>query len=164
MLVLTWIGLEFQTLKNLTILLVREHLPHKPWVCVCCPTPLPGSLSLPTWTIRALLVGVEAPIELCRAIQAAVRIVSAKVLALRLNELKECDATEALLKCSVPIFYLHGTEDRLLGKHALQSLLAARSDMTVIDVPGPHMLLQAAPDACARHIEAAVGNLDWHER
>jgi len=28
----------------------------------------------------------------------------------------------------------------------------------------PHMLLQAAPDACARHIAAAVGNLDWHER
>lgn len=121
-------------------------------------------LSLPTWTIRALLVGAEAPIDLCRAIQAAVSLVSAKVLAFRLGELKKCDATEALLKCSVPIFYLNGAEDRLLGKRALRSLLAAKPDMTVIDVPGPHMLLQAAPDACARHIEAAVGNLDWQER
>ena len=121
-------------------------------------------LSLPTWTIRALLAGSEAPIELCRAIQAAVKTVSAKVLAFRLGELTKCDATEALQKCSVPIFYLNGTGDRLLGKRALRSLSAARPDMTVIEVPGPHMLLQAAPDACARHIEATVGKLDWHDR
>lgn len=121
-------------------------------------------LPLPTWTIRALMAGAEAPIELCRAIQAAVRIVNPMVMAFRLREVMRSDATEALLKCSVPIFYLNGTRDRLLGKRALRSLSAARPDLTIIHVPGPHMLLQAAPDTCARHIEAAIAELNWHGR
>ena len=121
-------------------------------------------LPLPTWTIRVLIAGAEAPIELCRTIQAAVRKVSPMVLAFRLREVMRSDAIEDLQTCSVPIFYLNGTNDRLLGKRALRSLTAARPDMTVINVPGPHMLLQAAPDTCARHIEFAVGGLNRNER
>jgi pimeloyl-ACP methyl ester carboxylesterase len=139
----------------------------RPWLSVLLSrllSPWCFRLPLPTWTIRTLMAGAEAPIELCRAIQAAVRIANPMVMAFRLREVMRSDATEALLKCSVPIFYLNGTRDRLLGKRALRSLSAARPDLTIINVPGPHMLLQAAPDTCARHIEAAVEDLNWHGR
>jgi pimeloyl-[acyl-carrier protein] methyl ester esterase len=118
-------------------------------------------LQIPTWTIRALLAGPDAPAELCRAIQDAVRTVNPQVMAFRLREVIKSDAAEALLNCPVPIFYLNATKDRLLGKGALNRLSTSRQDITVIDVPGPHMLLQAAPDTCAHHIQEMVDGLNW---
>jgi pimeloyl-[acyl-carrier protein] methyl ester esterase len=118
-------------------------------------------LQIPTWTIRALLAGPDAPAELCRAIQDAVKLVNPAVMAFRLREVIKSDAAEALRNCPVPIFYLNGTKDRLLGKGALNRLSTSRQDMTVIDVPGPHMLLQAAPDICAHHIKIMVDGLNW---
>lgn len=116
---------------------------------------------VPTWTIRALLAGPDAPAELCRAIQDTVKLVNPEVMAFRLREVIKSDAAAALRNCPVPIFYLHGTKDRLLGNGALNRLSTSRPDMTVIDVPGPHMLLQAAPDICAHHIKEMVDGLIW---
>lgn len=118
-------------------------------------------LQFPAWAIRALLAGPDAPADLCTAIQDAVKIVNPEVMAFRLSEVIKSDAAEALRNCPVPIFYLNGTKDRLLGKGALNRLSASRQDMTVIEVPGPHMLLQAAPDICAHHIKEIVEGLNW---
>ena len=107
------------------------------------------------------MAGADAPAKLCDAIQDTVKIVNPEVMALRLHEVIRWDATAALRNCPVPIFCLNGTKDRLLGKGALKLLSASKNNMTVIDVPGPHMLLQAAPDVCAHYIKAAVDGLDW---
>ena len=82
-------------------------------------------------------------------------------MAFRLREILKCDTTADLQICPVPIFYLNGTKDRLLGKGALRLLMETKPDMTVIDVKGPHLLMQAVPDTCARHIGAAADSLDW---
>jgi len=116
---------------------------------------------IPTWMIRAFMAGADAPDELCKAIQDTIMIVGPEVMALRLREVIRWDATTALQNCPVPIFYLNGTKDRLLGRGALDRLTRARQDMTVIDVPGPHLLLQAAPDICAQHIKTITDGLDW---
>ncbi len=116
---------------------------------------------VPIWMIRALMAGADAPAELCRAIQDTVKIVNPEVMALRLREVITLDATASLRNCPVPIYYLNGTKDRLLGKGVLDGLTSIRQDLTVIDVPGPHMLLQAAPDICAHHIKAVIKGLNW---
>jgi pimeloyl-ACP methyl ester carboxylesterase len=115
--------------------------------------------SVPIWLIRALMVGTEAPEELCNAVQETTAIVDPAVVAFRLSEIGKCDVTADLRSCPVPIFYLNGTRDRLLSKGTLRSILKIRPDVAVIDVPGPHLLLQVAPDACARHISVAVESL-----
>jgi pimeloyl-ACP methyl ester carboxylesterase len=116
---------------------------------------------IPTWAIRALMTGADAPADLCSTIQDAIKTVSPQVLALRLREVINVNSSGALRNCSVPIFYFNGNEDRLLGKGPLALLSTLRPDMRVIDVPGPHLLLQTAPDICARHIKSIADGLDW---
>lgn len=120
-------------------------------------------LPLPIGAIRAFLAGREASLELCRAIQDAVKTVDPKVLAFRLRDVLGADAMADLRRCLVPIFYLRATKDRLLGKRAVRLIAAARPNVTVIDLPGPHLLLQAAPDLCAVQIESVVSELDWED-
>jgi pimeloyl-ACP methyl ester carboxylesterase len=121
-------------------------------------------VSLPNPAIRALLAGREAPAELCQAVRDAVKTVDPTVLAFRLREVMGVDAGADLRRCPVPIFYLRGTKDRLLGKAAARAITTAKPDVTVIDVPGPHLLLQAVPDLCAAQIESLVSKLDWNGR
>ena len=116
---------------------------------------------IPTWVIRLLMAGADASAELCSTIQDTVKTVDPQVLAMRLHEVVRGDASVALRNCPVPIFYLNGTKDRLLGNGALIQLRLTRQDMTVIDVPGPHLLLQAVPDICAHHIKAIADGLIW---
>jgi pimeloyl-[acyl-carrier protein] methyl ester esterase len=118
---------------------------------------------IPAWAIRAFLLGENAPPEHCCAIQDLLRIVDPNVIAFRLREVVKVNAIAALTQCPVPLFYLNATEDRILGKEALRTLAVARPDMTIFHVPGPHLLLQASPDLCARHIDIAVNSVDWSE-
>ena len=101
------------------------------------------SRPLSHWLIRFGLAGSDATRELCLEIQATIKVVNPDVLAFRLREVMGNDATEALLDCPVPIVYLKATRDRILGRGVVSLLLAVRPDMTVVNVPGPHMLLQS---------------------
>jgi pimeloyl-ACP methyl ester carboxylesterase len=117
-------------------------------------------LPLPTSIIRLFMAGAHAPLALCRAIQESVKSVKPAVMALRLQEVMRRDATAALRNCPVPVFYLNATKDRLLGNGVLNRLTSTKPDMDVIDVPGPHLLLQAAPEICAHQIKAILEGLD----
>jgi pimeloyl-ACP methyl ester carboxylesterase len=117
--------------------------------------------AVPTWALRPLVVGTVTPVALCEEIRESLKLVNPAVLAHRLQEVMRSDATAALRGCTLPIFYLNGTRDWLLGPTALRHILAARPDVTVADTEGPHMLLQATPRAAAHHIGAALESLDW---
>jgi pimeloyl-ACP methyl ester carboxylesterase len=119
--------------------------------------------TIPVSMIRMFLLGRDAPPEHCRELQALLQAVAPEVVGLRLREIVQLDAIAALKNCSVPLFYLNATEDRLLGKGVLRFLSATRPDMRVFHVPGPHMLLQALPELCARHIDTALNSIDWTE-
>lgn len=119
---------------------------------------------LPIWLIRASLTGQKASEELCTTIQDTIQRVDPKVIALRLHEVMRCDVTDDLRKCPIPIFYLNATEDRVLGRRSLRLISRIAPNTTVIDVPGPHLLLQAEPEICAHHIKFAVESLNSYER
>jgi pimeloyl-ACP methyl ester carboxylesterase len=138
-------------------------LPRLSWAARRLIGPWFFRLPLPNPVIRAFLAGSDASAELCQAIRDALKNVDPKVLVYRLREVMGANAREDLRRCPVPIFYLRGTRDRLLGKAAARAIAAARPDVTIIDVPGPHLLLQAAPDLCAAQIEAVVSEIDWDD-
>src|SRR5262249_18066429 len=74
------------------------------------------------------------------------------VLRKRLHEIAMVDVSEELRKTTVPILYLRGTHDRL-GPRSSATRIAQLSDrVTIVDVEAPHMLLQCAPQQCARLI------------
>lgn len=119
------------------------------------------NLHIPISVIRALLLGADAPDDLCRDVQDTVKSVDPSVIARRLRESAKCDATTALRDCRLPVFYLNATEDRLLRGRPVGALAKIKPDMTIMDVAGPHLLLQAKAEECARRITMALDALDW---
>lgn len=93
------------------------------------------------------LLGAWATPGLRQAQQKALRYASAAVLQHR--------ALQALLPppldlaaLAVPLLDLHGLQDRLIPARS-QACLAAAPHYEAAHIKGPHMLLQAVPDACA---------------
>jgi pimeloyl-ACP methyl ester carboxylesterase len=110
----------------------------------------------PRWALRRYLVGDDAPPGLVDSVAAAVDTVKPHVLAARVRAVGGLDARAALRGCPAPVLYLRGTRDRLVGAAALDQLRAVR-DVSVVDVDAPHLVLQRAPEVCARVIAGFLG-------
>lgn len=61
---------------------------------------------------------------------------------------------------SLPALYLRAMKDRLLGRSAGDNVRSSLPHCILRDIDGPHLLLQAAPEACVRAIEEFVRSLD----
>jgi pimeloyl-[acyl-carrier protein] methyl ester esterase len=57
---------------------------------------------------------------------------------------------------NTPILALQATHDRLLDRSAMQSLSKKFSAINVVEIKGPHFLLQVAPDACWQAISQFI--------
>jgi len=102
----------------------------------------PGTL-LPRY-----LVGSTASDTLVEQVRAAIAEVPPATLAFRMRLVLRADVTDALRRSSIPILYLRSTEDRLVRNASVDTLVAvAPGHVAVAPVRGPHLLLQAAPDA-----------------
>lgn len=71
--------------------------------------------------------------------------VSCAVLANRIRSILNVDASSALLNCPVPLLYLAGEKDWLVGKQPLRKILELRPDVLVRTYPASHFLLQSVP-------------------
>jgi pimeloyl-[acyl-carrier protein] methyl ester esterase len=123
------------------------------------PLPLFGSLggvigALPAVRIPARLAepwlyAGRATAELREAHASAISRVSAKVINARVAAVLGVDYLARLAKVAVPILYLHGLADRLIPASAGQAILDCRPDVDLVEIDGPHFLLQCEPAACA---------------
>ena len=114
-------------------------------------------LPLPAAVVRWFLVGSDASDALVERVRATVSSVPPSVLAARVSSVLRVDVAGSLTRCSAPIFYLRGTKDRLVPEASVDAVVrAAPVSVSVVRVPGPHMLLQVAPEAAWRAIENAV--------
>ncbi len=109
-------------------------------------------VNLPRWFVRHFLVGNSDGKALIEATRSASRSVSPDVLAFRLKEIIRVDARQYLAECPVPLMYLRAIEDKLVGPESLDIMKRVRPDLEVREVHGPHLLLQAAPEICAKEI------------
>lgn len=106
----------------------------------------------PAWLIRRNLVGREASASLVQEVQAATRVPHRDVLANRLREVIRVEAAEALRTCPVPVFYLAGGQDRLVGRFNMEAMLAVRASMVCRVIDAPHLVLQVEPTRSAVQI------------
>lgn len=79
------------------------------------------------------------------------------VLKARVLAALTADATDALRAVDVPLMYLRASRDRVVGDGAASAIVALKPGTTIVDVDGPHFLLQVATDACATAIAAFLG-------
>ncbi|WP_172308007.1 alpha/beta hydrolase [Pseudenhygromyxa sp. WMMC2535] len=98
----------------------------------------------PAIGVRMLLTGRGHP-ELAEGVRAAMATLSPAVVRARLEAIAGVDVRSELSQAQVPVLALCATRDRLVPTRALAGLPHAA---VARRIPGPHLLLQAAPKTC----------------
>lgn len=109
------------------------------------PTSALFRLPAPELLLRLLLLEKCTAREVVSEVRTAVDAVSPRVLSARLREVLSRDSSALLISCPVPIAYLAGASDRLVGFRGLRRIQRLRPDIAAITLDGPHLLLQSRP-------------------
>jgi pimeloyl-[acyl-carrier protein] methyl ester esterase len=102
-------------------------------------------MPLPPHVVRLLLAGSDAPDDVVAEVRSTVATVDAQVMAARVREALQVDATDALLACPVPILFLGGKDDRLLRSALPIEIRSLRPDAEIRMLDAPHLVLQRRP-------------------
>jgi pimeloyl-ACP methyl ester carboxylesterase len=107
------------------------------------------AVKIPARLAEPWLYAGRATAELRKAHEAAMSRVSAQVINARVEAVLGVDYLAQLAKVAVPILYLRGLADRLIPASAGQVILDCHPDVDLVEIDGPHFLLQCEPNACA---------------
>lgn len=102
-----------------------------------------------SFLIRRWMVGGDVPPRLVQRVSNAISSAKPEVIAERMRAAVSCNAGQDLQALSVPILYLSGTEDRLIGDRGLKQFQRVRPETKVAKIRGPHLILQARPSEAA---------------
>ncbi len=102
--------------------------------------------------LGSALFGAYATRSLQQRFDQALRPVAPQVLAQRMRAVARIDVMDRLRTIRLPMLALTAREDRLVRRSAAQAMARARPGLQILDLPGPHGLLQAAPERCAQAI------------
>ena len=115
--------------------------------------------SLPLPLLSWLLLGGWATPQLEAALQTALQTVRPAVLRLRAATALRANALTHCRSISLPALYLQATQDRLLPRRAGNTVISAIPHCAAVSIAGPHLLLQAVPQACASEVSDFVSRL-----
>jgi pimeloyl-ACP methyl ester carboxylesterase len=105
--------------------------------------------SLPRWLRAPLMWGSRRTADAPPRSERALAAVSNGVVRRRIAALLTVDATDSLVRISLPMLVLFARNDRVVPKAATRWLLARSRDAESIAIDGPHLLLQTRPHECA---------------
>jgi pimeloyl-[acyl-carrier protein] methyl ester esterase len=105
-------------------------------------SPLVNAVMLGKFTIRHP--------EIVAALRATLTEISAATARKRMTEALTVDKRPQLAATTCPLLYLAGSRDRMIRRHCVRTILAARPDTQLRQFDAPHMLLEThAPAAAA---------------
>jgi pimeloyl-[acyl-carrier protein] methyl ester esterase len=113
---------------------------------------------VPRWMLSWLLLGRWATPELLGMLEAATRAVAPRVLRARAREALRVDVSGDLGRVAVPVLHLRASNDRVVGRRAAADIRRWAPHTRLSQLPGPHFLLQAQPQACARVVQEFVAD------
>jgi pimeloyl-ACP methyl ester carboxylesterase len=136
---------------------------------VCCPRsalktlrPL-IALTAPNWVppfaAQYLLMGGRGSKGLEQAHQKTVRGLSNAALRARLKAISRVDVRDRLKEIRLPGLYLRATHDRLIPKGDAAIFAQSARNARVVDIEGPHFLVQVNPTDSARALQAFIQQL-----
>lgn len=102
--------------------------------------------------IRLGAAGLGTNGELVELVRSVNRELSATAWRQRIDLIHDTDVRAALARITAPVCYLRALNDRLVPKAASKLFCSQLRKVTCIDLPGPHLLLQAEPVACVNAI------------
>ena len=108
-------------------------------------------INIPDFLIRKFCLGNDSSNESISQFKTALRSVSPKVIAHRLDELLELDKNQFRGTDSNKVICLKASDDKLVSNHCTEELASVIS-VDVKEVQGPHFLLQTKVEECAKAI------------
>lgn len=115
----------------------------------------------PAFARNHFLLGRHGTPMLRSLLAATIDTVPATVLKARLRAILDVDVSNEVSKLQMPILYLRALEDRLVPPSAAELIARLAPDIRVVDVEGPHCLLQTQPAQTARLVaEFATATLE----
>lgn len=115
-------------------------------------------LPLNRFTVGLHLTGFNDAQSFLGPIRAANAPVSPNIRASRLRSALNVDVRDQLAALDVPVMYLRGSDDRLVFSSCVRQVVAARPSTTVVRIPGPHLLLQVAPQRSWQEVSSFVSS------
>jgi pimeloyl-[acyl-carrier protein] methyl ester esterase len=118
---------------------------------------LPGTppvWRVPDWLAARMLLGRFSTPAYARLLGSSLRRVPPPVWRARMRAVLSVDVTAELRKVAVPILYLRASWDRVVPRAATDWVLSNAKDATVVDLDGPHFLLQARAAEAAEHVKS----------
>jgi pimeloyl-ACP methyl ester carboxylesterase len=111
--------------------------------------PMIRTSRVPAFAVRGLLLGRWSSESLQRAITAALAKVSAAVVRARLRSIASVDVLAKLRQITVPLLCVSATSDRLVPASAANLIMRNTSAARLVQLEGPHSLLQVAASSVA---------------
>lgn len=87
--------------------------------------------------------------QLLASALAATRSVTPALMRARLTCLAGVDVRPLLPRITKPVLYLRASRDRIVGSGLGRELTSQLPNATVVEIEGPHLLLQTRPHECA---------------
>ena len=113
---------------------------------------------LTRFSVGLHLTGFKHATRFVGPIRAANAPVLPNVRASRLRSALNVDVRDKLAESAVPVIYLRGIHDRLVFSGSVRKVVSARPSTTVVRIPGPHLLLQVAPQRSWQEVSSFVSS------
>ena len=129
---------------------------------VTSPRPWVGPLLRPfakPWPFRLYPAYKRATPGAWAAAAEVSRLVRPDVIASRVRMVLSVDVRQQLSGCPVPILYLRAARDRLVPAANLHRIQQLRPDVSAVNLPSPHQVLQRRPTESAAAIARFAGSL-----
>ena len=110
------------------------------------------SFPIPDLANKIWLVGFDASPSLLASVRSVISKVKPKVLAGRLHAVLSCDVLAELGQVAVPIMYIQGKYDHLISASCAEKIKRVKSQMNMIKIEGPHLILQREPNRTAEAV------------
>jgi pimeloyl-[acyl-carrier protein] methyl ester esterase len=110
------------------------------------------AIPIPELALRFFLLGRHANPILVESAQHALRRLPASVISQRIRQVFKTNEQNAVRSLRKPVLYLRGLNDKVVSERNWRELRAIRPDAEMVNIRGPHMLLQVSPVECWRAI------------
>jgi len=115
---------------------------------------------IPESMLKKFLMGEDCPPMLARSVMETIRSVRPEVLAHRIQMILNTDSRPALRSCKMPLLYLLGAQDKIVGRRGLSKIRAIKPDVASVEIDAPHLLLQRRPQEAIAAIEKFLEKLE----
>ncbi len=102
--------------------------------------------------INDSLMGKDCPENTRRWIHATMPRLGREVISARVQAVLGVNVREELKSCQVPVLYIAGSRDWLIGKKCIDAIWLCRPDVEIKVLEGCHMILQTRPAEAAEVI------------